>query len=224
MNRAVFLDRDGILNVDRGYTFRISDLLVPDGVPESLARLKSNGFKLVVVTNQSGVARGKFSMPDVSDFHDALQAEIVRRGGPVFDLIKICPHHPDGQVIPFNVACQCRKPGLQLIEEACSALAIDPGISFMVGDKWSDILCGVRAGTTSILVQEPQGPSHGSDRGLQQRLQQGLRYELPDDARFETVVDSSGRKITVASSTGTGAVEVYSSLSSVVSRILELSP
>ena len=216
MNRAVFLDRDGILNVDRGYTFRISDLLVPDGVPESLARLKSNGFKLVVITNQSGVARGKFSMADVSDFHDALQAEIVRRGGPVFDLIKICPHPPDGQVIPFNVACQCRKPGMQLIEEACSSLAINPGISFMVGDKWSDVLCGVRAGTTPILVLEPQGPSHKSSRGL--------RYELPDDARFETAVDSSGRKIRVASSTGTGAVEVYSSLSSVVSRILELSP
>ncbi len=207
MNRAVFLDRDGILNVDRGYTFRKADLLVPEGVPEALQRLKVNGFHLVVITNQSGIARGKFGLADVDTFHEALQAEIQRRGGPRLDLFRICPHHPDGTVVPFNIECECRKPGTLLISTACDALNIDPSKSFLIGDKWSDVLCGLRVGARPFLVQNPQG----------------LAYDLPDDVSLLRADDPAGRTIRIATSVITGDVEVYSSLSDVVSRILGLS-
>ncbi len=207
MNRAVFLDRDGILNVDRGYTYLRTDLVVPDGVPQALGRLKSKGFKLVVVTNQSGVARGKFSMADVEAFHSALQVEIKRLGGPEIDLFKTCPHHPEGHCVPYNVACSCRKPAIGLISDACVALDIDPKRSFMIGDKWSDILCGHRAGVKPVLVQSVQS----------------LSYDLPDDVRKIKAKDRSGRGITFATSLETGDIEVYSSLSDAVSLVLETS-
>lgn len=207
MNRAVFLDRDGILNVDRGYTFQRADLVVPEGVPQALGRLKSKGFKLVVVTNQSGIARGKFSMADVEAFHGALQAEIQRLGGPVLDLFKTCPHHPEGHVAPYNVACACRKPSIGLIADACSVLDIDSKRSFMIGDKWSDILCGHRAGAKPVLV----------------RSAQSLSYDLPDDVRLGKGKDQRGRDIAIATSLETGDVAVYSSLSDAVSLVLESS-
>lgn len=202
MNRAVFLDRDGILNVDRGYTFRVADLEVPAGVPESLSRLKSHGFKLVVITNQSGVARGKFTMGDVDAFHAALESEIIRRGGPRFDLVMTCPHHPDGSVAPFNVACECRKPGQKLIKDASEVLGIDCSRSFMIGDKWSDVLCGFRAGARPLLVQEAASLSYG--------LPQGVRVIKPVTASENGLVTS----------TETGDVEIYSSLSDAVSRVI----
>ena len=205
MNRAVFLDRDGILNVDRGYTFQLTDLVVPEGVAQALARLKSKGLKLVVITNQSGVARGKFTTADVDAFHSALQSEIQRLGGPALDLFKSCPHHPDGHVAPYNVACACRKPAIGLITDACVALDIDPKKSFMIGDKWSDILCAHRAGAKPILVQSAQS----------------LSYDLPDDVRLTKAKDRRGKDITIATSFETGGVEVYSSLSDAVSLVLE---
>ncbi len=207
MNRAVFLDRDGILNVDRGYTFQIADLVVPEGVPQALGRLKSKGFKLVVITNQSGIARGKFSMAEVEAFHSALQKEIQRLGGPVLDLFKTCPHHPEGHVAPYNVDCACRKPAIGLISDACSALDIDSKRSFMIGDKWTDILCGHRAGARPMLVQNVQS----------------LSYDLPDDVRLSKAKSQRGRDITVATSLETGDIAVYSSLSDAVSVVLESS-
>lgn len=202
MSRAVFLDRDGILNVDRGYTFRVPDLVVPAGVPEALSRLRDAGFKLVVITNQSGVARGKFTMRDVEIFHAALESEVVRRGGPGFDLVMTCPHHPDGSVAPFNVTCDCRKPGQKLIQDASQALGIDCARSFMVGDKWSDVLCGFRAGSRPLLVQDPAS----------------LSYDLPEGVRVTRQV--SPRQCGLVTSPETGDVEVYSSLSDAVSGIV----
>ena len=203
-DRAVFLDRDGVLNVDRGYTFRISDLIVPQGVPESLARLHAAGFKLVVVTNQSGVARGKFTMADVNAFHAALQGEVTRRGGPVLDAWMTCPHHPEGSVPPFNVACDCRKPGTRLIEDACRSLKLDPTRCFMIGDKWSDVLSGKRAGLQAMLVQEPDS----------------LSYDFPADVKITSRAPAGGLVIGEAWSDETGAVEIHSSLSSAVDRLL----
>jgi D-glycero-D-manno-heptose 1,7-bisphosphate phosphatase len=206
-DRAVFLDRDGILNVDRGYTFRISDLSVPAGVPEALARLHAGGFRLVVVTNQSGVARGKFTMEDVSAFHAALQAEISRQGGPVLDSWMVCPHHPEGTVAPFNVACDCRKPETRLVKDACHSFQLDPQKCFFIGDKWSDVLCGIRAGTQVMLVQEA-----GS-----------LTYSLPANVAISySRAEGSDEIVGEAQSRETGRVMIYSSLSSAVSSLLSL--
>lgn len=208
MNRAVFLDRDGILNVDRGYTWRLADLVVPGGVPESLSLLKKLGLKLVVVTNQSGVARGKFAMSDVAAFNAALESEVVRRGGPRFDMIMTCPHHPDGSVAPYNVSCECRKPGVKLLRDAAATLDIDCSRSFMIGDKWSDVLCGFRAHARPILVQEAAS----------------LSYDLPEGVRITRPVagGEGSRSGGIATSVETGDVEIYSSLSDAVSRVAGL--
>lgn len=204
MSRAVFLDRDGVLNVDVGYTYRLQDLSVPDDVPRSLYRLKTAGFKLVVITNQSGVARGKFTMRDVESFHVAMQDQITAAGGPFIDAWMICPHHPDGSVAPFNVACDCRKPGTRLISDASARLQLDVQRSFLIGDKWSDVLCGRRAGARVLLVQEPKS----------------LSYALPEGVEMSIRQEGDGREVRIASSPDTGPVEIHSSLSSAVGRIL----
>ncbi|MEY4630414.1 MAG: hypothetical protein RIQ81_534 [Pseudomonadota bacterium] len=204
MNRAVFLDRDGVLNVDVGYTWRLHDLSVPEDVPGALSRLSSAGFKLVVITNQSGVARGKFGLKDVEAFHQALQAHISRLNGPKIDAWMTCPHHPEGSVAPFNVACECRKPGIRLITDASAQLQIDVTKSFLIGDKWSDILCGRRAGAQTLLVQDPKS----------------LSYALPENVRISSQADAGGRKVRIASATETGPVEIHSSLSSAVERVV----
>lgn len=203
MNRAVFLDRDGVLNLDVGYTFRVTDLRIPEDVPAALGELKALGFKLIVITNQSGVARGRFTLADVAEFNSALQAELIRAGGPQLDLIKVCPHHPAGKVALYTHHCECRKPGTKLVDEACIELDIDRQASFFIGDKWSDVMCAVGAGVRPFLVQS----------------QEGLSYDLP--AHVSSVSESdSDDGVKVVSADESGPVEVHSSLSSAVSSLL----
>jgi D-glycero-D-manno-heptose 1,7-bisphosphate phosphatase len=151
--KAVFLDRDGVLNQDSGYVFRTEDLRVLPGVPQTLQSLKKAGFLLVVITNQSGVARGMFSLSDVDTFHRHLRAEIVRQGGPELDAFYTCPHHPDGTVPEFAVRCSCRKPGPELLLRAARDLRIDLPSSWMIGDKDSDAAAARAAGVQAILIQ-----------------------------------------------------------------------
>lgn len=201
MNRAVFLDRDGILNLDKGYTFKVADLSIPVDVPAALSSLKSHGFKLIVVTNQSGVARGRFTIQDVAKFNQALESELVRNAGPQLDLVKVCPHHPDGSIAEYSIQCRCRKPGTLLVEEACTELQVDPASSFFIGDKWSDVLCAVRSGVQPLLVQ----------------AQGGLRYDLPDGV---FIGSNSRNGVRVVNSSETGPVELHSSVSSAASSLL----
>jgi D-glycero-D-manno-heptose 1,7-bisphosphate phosphatase len=152
-HKAVFLDRDGVLNIDLGYTYRSKDLKLVKGVTEGLKELLSLGFKLVVVTNQSGVARGLFSLADVDRFHEELIRQIqIEIPGFTFDAIMICPHHPDGCVSEFSIRCDCRKPGIKLISDAARDLNIDLDQSWLIGDKDSDIECAITAGLRGIQV------------------------------------------------------------------------
>lgn len=149
---AIFLDRDGVLNRDSGYVYRVEDLVVLPGVAAGLKRLADQGFELVVITNQSGVARGFFTLAQVETFHDALRARIVADGGPELSHFYTCPHHPDGTVAPYNVPCVCRKPEPGLLDKAVAELDLDRGRSFFFGDKPSDIHCGANAGVVSIQL------------------------------------------------------------------------
>lgn len=149
---AIFLDRDGVLNEDKGYAFSIVDLHIPEDVPQTLAALKKMGFLLIVISNQSGVARGYYQLSDVYAFHDAMQQELKRLAGIKLDTFYICPHHPEGEVKELRKKCECRKPGIKMVLDAVKDFNIDLSKSYLVGDKPSDIECAVRAHIPGIQI------------------------------------------------------------------------
>jgi D-glycero-D-manno-heptose 1,7-bisphosphate phosphatase len=146
VTRAVFLDRDGVLNravLRDGLPFpprSVHDLEVLPGVPEALAALKKAGFRLVVVTNQPDVARGTQTRQEVEQINGALLGQLP------LDAVKVCYHDDKDH-------CACRKPAPGMILEAAEELSVELSRSYMVGDRWKDIEAGQRAGTTTILIE-----------------------------------------------------------------------
>lgn len=139
---AIFLDRDGTLMEDTGYVSKVEDVRVFDGVREALAALKARGFLTVIVTNQSGIPRGKFTLAD----YEAVHARFLELLGPgLIDATYMCADHPD-------TATERRKPGPGMLLEAARDLGIDLARSWMVGDREADLEAGRSAGTRSILV------------------------------------------------------------------------
>jgi histidinol-phosphate phosphatase family protein len=153
---AVFLDRDGVLNHERSFIRRPDQLELIAGVPAALKQLREAGFRLIVITNQSVIARGDATEVDVARIHAKLEWELGK-GGAFVDAIYLCPHHPDGgfpgERPDLKVVCDCRKPATGLIERACADFAIDRPASWMVGDQARDIEMAHRAGLRSILVR-----------------------------------------------------------------------
>lgn len=151
-NKAVFLDRDGTINVDYGYVHQIDDFHFIDGVIDALLQLKKKGYMLVLVTNQSGIARGYFSEEQFLQLTEWFDWSLADRGVD-FDGIYYCPHHPEGQG-EYREDCDCRKPKAGMFTQAISDLNIDPTESIMVGDKLEDLLAAENAGVkTKILVR-----------------------------------------------------------------------
>jgi D-glycero-D-manno-heptose 1,7-bisphosphate phosphatase len=144
LNKAVFLDRDGVINEEIGYVSKIEDLKLISRSAEAIRTLNQNGFKVIVITNQSGIARGYFTKDDVERLHSEL-AQRLKNQDAYIDAFYFCPHHPkDG--------CLCRKPSPQMLLDARDDFDLDLNASFMVGDKISDVKTGLNAGCTSILV------------------------------------------------------------------------
>jgi D-glycero-D-manno-heptose 1,7-bisphosphate phosphatase len=156
LQRAVFLDRDGVINVEKGYLHRIEDFELLPGAPEALSLLKEAGFLLVVVTNQSGVARGYYSLEAVHELHRHLQSEL-KPYGVAINGFYICPHHPEHGSGKFAAECFCRKPLPGMLEQAVADFRIDPAQSYLVGDKLSDIEAGHAAGCRCLLVRTGYG-------------------------------------------------------------------
>jgi len=152
MKKAVFLDRDGTVNEEVGYMRDPSMLTLIPGVGQAIKKLNNAGFLVVLVTNQSGVARGYFPESLVDEAHARLEA-LLGADGARLDAIYYCPHHPTAGTTELTRACDCRKPGTGLIDQAVRDLAIDVSRSYMIGDKWSDVELGHRAGAASILVR-----------------------------------------------------------------------
>jgi D-glycero-D-manno-heptose 1,7-bisphosphate phosphatase len=143
MNKAVFLDRDGTINTDSGYVYRIQDFKFIEGVRESLLLLQEAGYLLVVISNQSGVARGYYTEDDVVRLH-AWMIKTLYSEGIVISGVYYCPHHPRGVIEPYNRDCGCRKPKLELFYRAVRDMDIDIDISFAIGDRVRDLeICGV---------------------------------------------------------------------------------
>jgi len=153
---AVFLDRDGTLNIEKGHLRRPEDLELLPGVGSALRSLRQAGFRLIVLTNQPVIARGEATESEVAAIHQRLEWELGKEGA-YLDAIYICPHHPDRgfpQERPeLKTQCDCRKPGTGLFEQACRDLGIDAANSWMVGDQNSDIEMAGRAGLRSVLFR-----------------------------------------------------------------------
>ena len=153
MRRAVFLDRDGVLNVDFGYVFEPSRLVWRPTAPEAVKWLNEQDILAFVLTNQSGVARGLFGEAEVQAFHVHMQAELGRTGARI-DAFRYCPHHPDGVVAAFRRACECRKPAGGMIVALQRAYGLDPALCHLFGDKPSDLEAAAAAGVKATLVKE----------------------------------------------------------------------
>ena len=154
--RAVFLDRDGTVNVEKEYLSRIEDFEFIPGSKEAIRRLRDAGFLIVVVTNQSGIGRGYYSEKDLKSLHQFMEDELAKIGAGI-DGWYFCPHHPTHGIGEYGLECSCRKPMPGMLLTAAVDLDIDLSASFMVGDKCVDVEAGLRAGCRSILVKTGYG-------------------------------------------------------------------
>jgi D-glycero-D-manno-heptose 1,7-bisphosphate phosphatase len=155
VKRAVFLDRDGTINVEKGYLYQAKDFEFIPGVPEAVRLLNEAGIMVVAVTNQSGVARGYYSEEDVENLHRHINRELESSGAHV-DAWLYCPHHPAGRG-SYALPCDCRKPLPGMLHEAARCYGIDLEHSIMIGDKLADIEAGQAAGCRTILVRTGYG-------------------------------------------------------------------
>lgn len=135
---AAFLDRDGVLNIDHGYTHRIEQLEWIEGAQQSVRMLNDAGVLVIVITNQAGIARGMYDEEKVRAFHAHMQ-DVLKRQGAHIDAFYYCPHHPEGKIVKFAIKCACRKPGTGMLTQAVNDWPIDVTRSFLIGDKASDL-------------------------------------------------------------------------------------
>lgn len=155
MKKAIFLDRDGTINVEKNYVHKKEDLEFEKNSIEAMKIFKKLGYILIVVTNQSGIARGYFSENDLKDFNENMN-EILKKENAEIEEFLFCPHHPDG-LGEYKMTCNCRKPSNALIEKAIEKYQIDRENSFMIGDKFSDIQAGLKSNLKTILVKTGYG-------------------------------------------------------------------
>lgn len=165
---AVFLDRDGTLIREREYLADPEGVALLEGVPEALRRLKAAGFVLVVVTNQSGIARGFYSLEDYQAVARRVD-ELLEREGALPDATYFCPHHPD-----FTGPCECRKPGTGMYRKAVRELNVNLGASYFVGDRVKDVLPALVLGGTGILVRTGYGADEEEDLPVGTRAEDTL--------------------------------------------------
>jgi D-glycero-D-manno-heptose 1,7-bisphosphate phosphatase len=163
---AVFLDRDGVINRDSGYTHRVEDFELLPGVVEELLRMQQLGFRLIVVTNQAGIARGFYTENDYAVFTGHMRAELVR-SGVTLDAVYHCPHHTEGSIAELAVACECRKPAPGMLLRGIGEFGLDAKRCWLVGDKLSDVDAGKAAGLPDaqcVLLRHNSGLSGVSNR------------------------------------------------------------
>jgi D-glycero-D-manno-heptose 1,7-bisphosphate phosphatase len=155
---AVFLDRDGVINEEVNYLSSPELLKLLPGAAHAIRLLNRRRIPVIVVSNQAGVARGRFPEEQVQTIHDRLSALLSREGAHI-DRYYYCPHHPTEGTGSYRIDCECRKPKPGLLLKAGSEMKLDLQQSYIVGDKVTDVEAGMRAGVTSILVLTGYGES-----------------------------------------------------------------
>ncbi len=156
MNKAVFVDKDGTIVVDVGYLSDPEKLKLLPYTSSAIKMFNEANFKVFVISNQSGIARGYLSEDILQTIDKKLQKELLKNGAYV-DGIYYCPHHPEEGIYPYRGECECRKPQPGLINKAAFEHGLDLCASYVIGDKGSDIETGKRAGTKTILVLTGKG-------------------------------------------------------------------
>jgi D-glycero-D-manno-heptose 1,7-bisphosphate phosphatase len=157
LNRAVFLDRDGVITEDPPhYAHRLDQLNIIPGSAKAIQLLNAHNFRVIVISNQSGVARGYYQEEDVKIFNDGMEHLLAKEGAHI-DGICYCPHHPNAVIERYKIDCDCRKPKPGMILDAAQKYSLDIQNSFVVGDKWSDIEAGRAAGCKTVLVLTGHG-------------------------------------------------------------------
>ncbi len=156
MDRVVFLDRDGTINIEKNYLYRKEDFEFIPGAVEAIKLIKEKGFKVVVVSNQAGVARGYYSEEDVNVLHRYIN-ECLKKEGTIIDAFYFCPHHPVHGKGKYLCECTCRKPNTGMFEKAAEKFDIDIENSWMIGDNTGDIKAGINFGIKTILVATGYG-------------------------------------------------------------------
>lgn len=156
LHRVVFIDRDGTLNVEKNYVYRPEDFELIPRTAEALRLLRHYGYTLIVVSNQSGVARGFYTLNDVQSLENHIR-EILAKEHASVDAFFYCPHHPEGKVPAYSVDCDCRKPKTGLFDRANAQFPADLSHSWMIGDSLRDIEFGINAGLRPVLVRTGYG-------------------------------------------------------------------
>ena len=169
---ALFLDRDGVINVDSGYIYRKEDFIFVDGIFELVAAAKNAGFLCIIVTNQAGIGRGMYSEAQFHELMDWVSAQFMEHGGQI-DATYFCPNHPEHGLGKYKKRCDFRKPRPGMILQATADLGIDLARSLIVGDKVSDIEAGFHAGVPVRILfgcREPTCVPHHAVNNLSEVL------------------------------------------------------
>jgi D-glycero-D-manno-heptose 1,7-bisphosphate phosphatase len=166
---AVFLDRDGTLNEEVGHVNCLERFVLLPHVGQAIRLLNEHGIKAVVITNQSGVARGYFPESLIHQIHQKMQ-DLLKREGAHLDGIYYCPHHPDAGIPPYRQKCRCRKPATGLVEDAVKELDIDCSRSYVIGDRGVDIEFAPQIGAKGILVLTGYGKGEWENFGNQWKV------------------------------------------------------
>jgi len=153
MKKAVFLDRDGVITQEPPhFAHRLDQLKIIPRSTEAIRLLNENKFSVVIVSNQSGIARGYYGEEDMVRFNNAMN-ELLNKNDAYIDALYYCPHHPEAKIERYRVNCDCRKPRPGMLIRAGNELIIDLKQSFVVGDRWSDIEAGKKVECKTILVK-----------------------------------------------------------------------
>ncbi len=182
--RAAFLDRDGVINVDHGYTVRIEDFHFVDGTLAACARLALLGYALVVVTNQSGIGRGLYTEADFHRLTGWMRSRFADAGAPLAGVYH-CPHHPSEALPPWRIECDCRKPGPGMLLAATRELGLDPAASVLFGDRCGDLRAARGAGVPRRILLGKDGlavPATDCGDGLATARYASLAAALDDPA------------------------------------------
>ncbi|PHS13214.1 MAG: D-glycero-beta-D-manno-heptose-1,7-bisphosphate 7-phosphatase [Blastopirellula sp.] len=173
-NAALFLDRDGTVNIDTGYIDSPEKLQLIPGAAEAIARVNQAGVPVIIVTNQSGIARGMYTEQTLKEIHHRMD-ELLQEADAHVDAYYHCPHHTEGIVPAYQQACKCRKPEPGMFLTAAAEMNIDLSKSVMIGDKRSDLEAGLNAGCAAILVRTGNGVK--TERALDSSLKSNISVE-----------------------------------------------